>query len=121
MGRPPLLSRVLRGTEDRSAQATLLAWHQYRLTCEQHLRLAPPSPGPVCNRSFDLYACWGDGTPNSTVTVPCPSYLPWHHRVQGGVVVRRCGPDGRWETDESGRTWQDNSQCEDTAPGQPLQ
>ncbi|NWV35804.1 GIPR protein, partial [Grantiella picta] len=99
-------------------------------------------PGPVCNRSFDLYACWGDAVPNSPATVPCPWYLPWHHRgkagvapgvpvagtagdsgatVQGGVVARRCGPDGRWVTDDSGKPWQDNSQCEDLAQVQPLQ
>uniref|UniRef100_A0A8U8BTQ5 Uncharacterized protein n=1 Tax=Geospiza parvula TaxID=87175 RepID=A0A8U8BTQ5_GEOPR len=89
--------------------------------CELHLRLAPPPPGPVCNRSFDLYACWGDAVPNSTATVPCPWYLPWYHRVQGGVVARRCGPDGRWVTDDSGRTWQDNSQCEDLAQVTPLE
>ncbi|XP_064258209.1 gastric inhibitory polypeptide receptor [Passer domesticus] len=109
------------GAEERSARATFAAWRRYRQACELHLRLAPPPPGPVCNRSFDLYACWGDAVPNSTATVPCPWYLPWHHRVQGGVVARRCGPDGRWVTDDSGRTWQDNSQCEDVAPLQPLQ
>ncbi|NXK15618.1 GIPR protein, partial [Herpetotheres cachinnans] len=104
-----------------------------------------PLPGPVCNRSFDMYACWGDAVPNTTVTVPCPWYLPWHHRgnsdgaapthgcswvpwsdrmgcsVQGGVVARRCGPDGRWVTDETGRPWRDHSQCEDLAQEQPLQ
>ncbi|XP_041316378.1 uncharacterized protein LOC121349731, partial [Pyrgilauda ruficollis] len=76
------------GAEERSAQATFVAWRRYRQACELHLRLAPPPPGPVCNRSFDLYACWGDAVPNSTATVPCPWYLPWHHRVQGGVVAR---------------------------------
>ncbi|KAF1660923.1 UNVERIFIED_CONTAM: Gastric inhibitory polypeptide receptor, partial [Eudyptes robustus] len=81
----------------------------------------PTPPGPVCNRSFDMYACWGDAAPNSTVTVPCPWYLPWHYRVQGGVVARRCGPDGRWVTDETGRPWRDHSQCEDLAQEQPLQ
>ncbi|XP_058684322.1 gastric inhibitory polypeptide receptor isoform X2 [Poecile atricapillus] len=118
---PAPLSHVPPGAEDRSAQATVLAWLQYRQSCELHLLLAPPSPGPVCNRSFDLYACWGDAVPNSTATVPCPWYLPWYHRVQGGVVARRCGPDGRWVTDDTGRTWQDNSQCEDLAQVQPLQ
>uniref|UniRef100_A0A8C3XAC3 G-protein coupled receptors family 2 profile 1 domain-containing protein n=1 Tax=Cyanoderma ruficeps TaxID=181631 RepID=A0A8C3XAC3_9PASS len=108
--------------QERSAQATVAAWRQYRQACELHLRLAPPSAGPVCNRSFDLYACWGDAVPNSTATVPCPWYLPCAAvTVQGGVVARRCGPDGRWVTDDSGRTWQDNSQCEDLAQVQPLQ
>ncbi|KAM9211315.1 gastric inhibitory polypeptide receptor [Leptosomus discolor] len=119
---PPMLSRVLRGAEEeRSAQATLAAWREYRHACELRLRLDPPAPGPVCNRSFDMYACWGDAAPNSTVTVPCPWYLPWHHRVQDGVVARRCGPDGRWVMDETGRPWRDHSQCEDLAPEQPLQ
>ncbi|XP_068280970.1 gastric inhibitory polypeptide receptor [Nyctibius grandis] len=119
---PALLSRVRReAEEERSAQATLAAWHEYRRACELRLHLDPPAPGPVCNRSFDMYACWGDAAPNSTVTVPCPWYLPWHHRVQGGVVARRCGPDGRWVTDETGRPWRDHSQCEDLAQEQPLQ
>ncbi|KAM4752074.1 glucagon receptor-like isoform 2-T2 [Cyanocitta cristata] len=118
---PAPLSYGPHGAEERSAQATVVAWRQYRQACELHLRLAPPAPGPVCNRSFDLYACWGDAVPNSTATVPCPWYLPWYHRVQGGVVARRCGPDGRWVTDDSGRPWQDNSQCEDLAQVQPLQ
>lgn len=41
--------------------------------------------------------------------------------VQGGVVVRRCGPDGQWVTDGSGRPWRDHSQCEDTEQETPLQ
>nr|XP_030118499.3 gastric inhibitory polypeptide receptor isoform X1 [Taeniopygia guttata] len=109
------------GAEERSARATVVAWRRYRQTCELQLRLTPPAPGPVCNRTFDLYACWGDAVPNSTATVPCPWYLPWYHRVQGGVVARRCGHDARWVTDDSGRTWQDNSQCEDLAEIQPLE
>ncbi|XP_055648444.1 LOW QUALITY PROTEIN: gastric inhibitory polypeptide receptor, partial [Falco peregrinus] len=75
--------------EERSAQATLAAWHQYRHACELRLHLDPPAPGPVCNRSFDMYACWGDAVPNTTVTVPCPWYLPWHHRdweTFGGII-----------------------------------
>ncbi|XP_064904425.1 gastric inhibitory polypeptide receptor-like [Columba livia] len=116
-----LLRRVLRGAEERSAQATLAAWHQYRHECHLRLRLEPPATGPVCNRTFDMYACWGDGVPNSTVTVPCPWYLPWHHRVQDGVVTRRCGPDGTWVTDETGRPWLDHEQCGDTRGQQELQ
>lgn len=97
-----------------------------------------------------MYVCWGDAPPNSTATVPCPWYLPWHHRgkgtpqggwgdtgdavvappvtrwwpwwpVQGGVVARRCGPDGQWVTDGTGRPWRDHSQCEDLEQEQPLQ
>ena len=35
--------------------------------------------GLVCVRNFDLYACWPDGLPNTTVGVRCPWYLPWHN------------------------------------------
>uniref|UniRef100_A0A8V5GWE8 Uncharacterized protein n=1 Tax=Melopsittacus undulatus TaxID=13146 RepID=A0A8V5GWE8_MELUD len=102
--------------------ATFAAWLRYRQACEQRPPLDPHHPpGPVCNRSFDLYACWGDAAPNSTASVPCPPYLPWHHRVQGGFVFRRCGPDGHWVSDGTGRPWQDHGQCEDPAPEQPLQ
>ncbi|XP_068766650.1 gastric inhibitory polypeptide receptor [Struthio camelus] len=118
----PLLARALRGAEgERSAEDTLAAWQQYRRACELRLRHDPPAPGPVCNRSFDMYVCWGDAAPNSTATAPCPWYLPWHHQVQGGVVARRCGADGQWVTDESGLPWRDHSQCEDAEQEQPLQ
>lgn len=36
--------------------------------------------GLVCNRTFDNYACWPDGLPNTTVSVACPWYLPWYHK-----------------------------------------
>lgn len=48
-----------------------------------------PSSGLVCNRTFDNYACWPDGLPNTTVSVSCPWYLPWHNegkRHVGGFV-----------------------------------
>ncbi len=34
--------------------------------------------GLVCKSMFDMYACWTDGVPNTTVKVPCPWYLPWY-------------------------------------------
>ncbi|KAL7980765.1 hypothetical protein Chor_001919, partial [Crotalus horridus] len=36
--------------------------------------------GLVCNRTFDMYACWGDALPNMSAQVPCPWYLPWHQQ-----------------------------------------
>ncbi|TKS80661.1 Glucagon receptor [Collichthys lucidus] len=36
--------------------------------------------GATCSRMFDMYACWSDGKPNSTVKVPCPWYLPWYNQ-----------------------------------------
>uniref|UniRef100_A0A663FL25 G-protein coupled receptors family 2 profile 2 domain-containing protein n=1 Tax=Aquila chrysaetos chrysaetos TaxID=223781 RepID=A0A663FL25_AQUCH len=59
---------------------TLAAWCKYWHACELCLHLDPPAPG-----DFDTYACWGDAAPNSTVTVPCPWYLP-------------CGRPGCWST-----------------------
>uniref|UniRef100_A0AAR2L7H9 Gastric inhibitory polypeptide receptor n=1 Tax=Pygocentrus nattereri TaxID=42514 RepID=A0AAR2L7H9_PYGNA len=41
------------------------------------------SPGLFCRRMFDMYACWTDGMPNTTVKVPCPWYLPWHDQGTG--------------------------------------
>lgn len=46
------------------------------------------SPGLVCNRLFDNYACWPDGLPNATVSVTCPWYLPWHNKGKTHVVKR---------------------------------
>ncbi|RXN07662.1 gastric inhibitory polypeptide receptor [Labeo rohita] len=60
---------------------------------------------------FDMYACWTDGVPNTTVKVPCPWYLPWYDQVRNGVVSRECGPDGQWLTVNHSRTWRDHSQC----------
>lgn len=36
------------------------------------------SLGLFCKSMFDMYACWTDGVPNTTVKVPCPWYLPWY-------------------------------------------
>ncbi|ROK28171.1 Gastric inhibitory polypeptide receptor [Anabarilius grahami] len=60
---------------------------------------------------FDMYACWTDGVPNTTVKVPCPWYLPWYDQVRNGFVSRECGPDGQWLTVNHSRTWRDHSQC----------
>ncbi|XP_031466220.1 gastric inhibitory polypeptide receptor-like, partial [Phasianus colchicus] len=86
---------------ERSAAATLAAWQQYRHACELRLRHDPPAPGE---------GHWGSGGGDAVVAA-----------VQGGVVVRRCGPDGQWVTDGSGRPWRDHSQCEDTEQETPLQ
>lgn len=43
--------------------------------------------GLVCNRTFDDYACWPDGFPNTTVSVECPWYLPWYHKGQSFKYV----------------------------------
>lgn len=36
--------------------------------------------GLFCNRTFDMYACWPDGSPGTAVNVSCPFYLPWFEK-----------------------------------------
>uniref|UniRef100_A0A8C1ARJ6 Glucagon receptor a n=3 Tax=Cyprinus carpio TaxID=7962 RepID=A0A8C1ARJ6_CYPCA len=58
---------------------TLMArWMMYRDECFRNISREPPMAGLVCNRTFDKYACWPDALPNTTVSVACPWYLPWH-------------------------------------------
>ncbi|MEQ2212888.1 hypothetical protein XENOCAPTIV_006479 [Xenoophorus captivus] len=47
------------------------------------------------------------------VNISCPFYLPWFDKVSQGSVRRQCGTNGLWETDESGQTWRDISECEE--------
>ncbi|XP_042295016.1 gastric inhibitory polypeptide receptor-like [Sceloporus undulatus] len=95
-----------------SAKDTFAAWQQYQQDCS-HKMLADPQPtGLVCNRTFDMYACWSDALPNTTARVPCPWYLPWYQQVQGGFVFQKCGADGQWVDDGTGHPWRDHSQCE---------
>uniref|UniRef100_A0A4W5RCS8 Glucagon receptor n=1 Tax=Hucho hucho TaxID=62062 RepID=A0A4W5RCS8_9TELE len=44
-------------------------------------------PGLFCGRMFDMYACWPEGVPNTTVKVPCPWYLPWYSQGTGVALV----------------------------------
>ncbi|XP_072513144.1 glucagon receptor [Salminus brasiliensis] len=86
-------------------------WASYRNECIQSFRNTPPAAGVVCNRTFDNYACWPDGSPGSVVNVSCPRYLPWHQKVQQGQVYRVCGADGRWGDSKN------TSECEENNPG----
>uniref|UniRef100_A0A672K1A6 G-protein coupled receptors family 2 profile 1 domain-containing protein n=1 Tax=Sinocyclocheilus grahami TaxID=75366 RepID=A0A672K1A6_SINGR len=52
----------------------------YTNECIQSLTSAPPAAGPVCNRTFDQYVCWPDGSPGTAVNVSCPWYLPWYRK-----------------------------------------
>uniref|UniRef100_A0A3Q4IBQ2 Glucagon receptor b n=1 Tax=Neolamprologus brichardi TaxID=32507 RepID=A0A3Q4IBQ2_NEOBR len=85
-------------------------WSSYKNQCLDHLGATPPATGLVCNRTFDLYACWPDGLPGTTVNVSCPWFLPWYHKVQGGLVYRFCSEDGKWAQ-------KNTSECEDD-PGE---
>uniref|UniRef100_G3Q4Z3 Glucagon receptor b n=1 Tax=Gasterosteus aculeatus aculeatus TaxID=481459 RepID=G3Q4Z3_GASAC len=51
--------------------------NQYRL----------PTAGLVCNRTFDLYACWPDGLPGTTVNVSCPWFLPWYRKGKVNLTI----------------------------------
>lgn len=42
--------------------------------------VALPTEGLFCNRTFDMYACWPDGSPGTAVNVSCPFYLPWFEK-----------------------------------------
>ncbi|XP_076845491.1 glucagon receptor isoform X3 [Brachyhypopomus gauderio] len=86
-------------------------WANYRNECIQSFRISPHTAGPVCNRTFDNYACWPDGTPGSIVNVSCPWYLPWHQNVKQGQVFRGCGTDGRWAVSKN------TTECEENNPG----
>nr|XP_057939975.1 glucagon receptor isoform X1 [Doryrhamphus excisus] len=81
-------------------------WSTYKIQCLDFLNTTSPATGVVCNRTFDQYVCWPDGLPGTTVNVSCPWFLPWHHKVQQGLVYRFCSKDGRWEQ-------KNTSECED--------
>uniref|UniRef100_A0A3B4XVP6 Glucagon receptor b n=1 Tax=Seriola lalandi dorsalis TaxID=1841481 RepID=A0A3B4XVP6_SERLL len=85
-------------------------WSNYKNQCLDYLNATPPTTGLVCNRTFDLYACWPDGLPGTTVNVSCPWFLPWYRKVQQGLVYRVCKEDGQWAQ-------KNTSECEDD-PGE---
>ncbi|KAM9770527.1 glucagon receptor isoform 1-T1 [Menidia menidia] len=85
-------------------------WSSYKDQCLDYINATPPATGLVCNRTFDLYACWPDGLPGTTVNVSCPWFLPWHRKVHRGLVYRVCTEDGKWGQ-------KNTSECEDD-PGE---
>ncbi|KAG7460247.1 hypothetical protein MATL_G00219490 [Megalops atlanticus] len=87
-------------------------WGMYKEECNRNMSSEPLPVGVVCNRTFDRYACWPDGLPNSTVSVSCPWYLPWHHKVQHGMVYRECNSEGQWVP------LKNTSECEQDDPVQ---
>lgn len=88
------------------------SWKLYREECERNISRDPPSTGLMCQREFGLYACWPDGLPNTTVSVPCPWYLPWYHKVKHGMVYQDCDANGQWATTKN------TSECDFNDPGQ---
>ncbi|XP_076000263.1 glucagon receptor [Genypterus blacodes] len=103
MSRALLLLAVLIVSSSIQAAAGTLeeltkSWELYMDECSSNNSRDPPSTGLVCNRSSNRYACWPDGLPNTTVSVACPWYLPWYHKVQHGMVYRECDANGQWVT-----------------------
>uniref|UniRef100_K7GIC5 Glucagon receptor n=1 Tax=Pelodiscus sinensis TaxID=13735 RepID=K7GIC5_PELSI len=95
-------------------EKTFEAWLRWKDAARAQLRAQPPWPcGLSCNRTFDMYACWPDGSPGSVVNVSCPFYLPWFEKVKHGLVSRKCGPDGQWVMVNGTQPWRDYSQCEE--------
>ncbi|XP_055052704.2 gastric inhibitory polypeptide receptor [Misgurnus anguillicaudatus] len=95
----------------KTVKDTVQEWSRYRNECLMAISAQPTPSGLFCKSMFDMYACWTNGVPNTTVKVPCPWYLPWYDQVRNGFVLRECGPDGQWLTVNSSRTWRDHSQC----------
>ncbi|XP_029013923.1 glucagon receptor isoform X2 [Betta splendens] len=85
-------------------------WSSYKNQCLDYFNATPPASGLVCYRTFDQYACWPDGRPGTTVNVSCPWFLPWHRKVQHGLVYRVCKDNGQWAQ-------RNTSECEDD-PGE---
>ncbi|XP_048025990.1 glucagon receptor isoform X2 [Megalobrama amblycephala] len=92
---------------------TLMArWMMYRDECFRNISREPPMTGVVCNRTFDKYACWPDALPNTTVSVACPWYLPWHKEVRHGLVYLECDADGQYSKQKNA------SECQSHDPTQ---
>ncbi|XP_066496858.1 glucagon receptor-like [Tiliqua scincoides] len=94
-------------------EKTLEEWVRYKDECFKRIETEPYPSGLFCNRTFDMYACWPDGSPGSLVNVSCPFYLPWFEKVKHGLVSRKCGPDGQWLLLNGSEPWRDHSQCRD--------
>ncbi|OWK52369.1 Glucagon receptor [Lonchura striata] len=107
-----LLSSVPHGGA-KVLEKTFEEWLRYRDECLRRMASEPYPAGLFCNRTFDMYACWPDGSPGTAVNVSCPFYLPWFEKVKHGLVSRRCGTDGQWVTVNGSQPWRDYSQCED--------
>ncbi|KAM7038540.1 glucagon receptor-like [Acridotheres tristis] len=107
-----LFSSVPHG-EAKVLEKTFKEWLRYRDECLRRMASEPYPAGLFCNRTFDMYACWPDGSPGTAVNVSCPFYLPWFEKVKHGLVSRRCGTDGQWVTVNGSQPWRDYSQCED--------
>ncbi|NXJ83962.1 GLR protein, partial [Trogon melanurus] len=120
MSRPrfPSLLLLLLCCQGLSAQITdslFESWKAYSEECHRNMSRLPAPTELVCNRTFDKFSCWPDALPNSTISVPCPWFLPWYQKVKHRHVFKTCGPDGRWVTGPQGQSLRDATQCEQDA------
>ncbi|XP_030646040.1 glucagon receptor [Chanos chanos] len=90
------LSSHIQVSPATSLKTLMEKWKMYKDECNRNISREPLVTGVVCNRTFDKYACWPDGLPNTTVSVACPWYLPWYNKVQHGFVYRECDAEGQW-------------------------
>ncbi|XP_027032349.2 glucagon receptor [Tachysurus fulvidraco] len=95
-----------------SMKLLMKEWINYQDECLKNISRETPVTGLVCNRTFDKYACWPDGLPNTTVSVPCPKYLPWHTKVQHGLVHLECNADGQWAKQKNANECENNDRAQ---------
>ncbi|TNN70944.1 Glucagon-like peptide 1 receptor [Liparis tanakae] len=107
---PPSVSGMSQVSSTNSLELVKEQWSGYKNQCLNYHNATPSTTGLVCNRTFDLYACWPDGLPGTTVNVSCPWFLPWYRKVQQGLVYRFCNEEGHWAK-------KNTSECEDD-PGE---
>ncbi|KAG8143594.1 hypothetical protein E2320_000797, partial [Naja naja] len=68
-----------------SLQEMLEAWQGYQEACIQKMIEDPQPTGLVCNRTFDMYACWDDALPNTARWVRVPEM--WRRWAVGETFV----------------------------------
>ncbi|XP_033023785.1 glucagon receptor-like [Lacerta agilis] len=114
----PWMSLIfLEGCSPKVLEKTFEQWMRYKDECLKKIASDPYPSGLFCNRTFDMYACWPDGSPGTIVNVSCPFYLPWYEKVKHGTVSRKCGPDGHWVMLNGTELWRDHSQCKEEMEG----
>ncbi|XP_057202904.1 glucagon receptor isoform X2 [Triplophysa rosa] len=89
-------SSCIQVSSAESFKNVMAKWMMYRDECFRNISSESPLTGVVCNSTFDKFACWPDGLPNTTVGVACPWYLPWHSEVRHGLVYLECDAEGQW-------------------------
>ncbi|XP_078385284.1 parathyroid hormone/parathyroid hormone-related peptide receptor-like [Cetorhinus maximus] len=79
--------------------------------CEKNLKTRPTQEAGVsCRPEWDGIVCWPVGSPNKSVSVPCPEYVyDFNHR---GHAYRKCNVHGEWGlVPSSNKTWANYTEC----------